>query len=169
VTQNPPPEWSDDPQNIPPNTPPSYPSGDPTGMPPNYPPNSYPSDTPGSAYPQNYPPAYGQENVGQQPAYGQQPGYGQQPDYGQPGYGQMPPGYSTAPAQAVTGQDRTKVYGIVGMIVGVICCPIVGIVLGVLSIRESKRFNGSPTLGYFAIALSVIGVIWSLTVGLKYR
>jgi len=55
------------------------------------------------------------------------------------------------------------------MIVGLICCPIVGIVLGVLSLRDAKRYNNSPTLGYLAIALSVVGIAWSLAISLAWR
>jgi hypothetical protein len=55
------------------------------------------------------------------------------------------------------------------MIVGLLCCPIVGIVLGVLSLRDAKRYNNAPTLGYLAIALSLVGIIWSLVVSLAWR
>ena len=81
---------------------------------------------------------------------------------------QNPPGYGAQPMQAAAGPDRTQIYGIIGMIVGLICCPLVGIVLGVLSIRDAKRFNNSSTLGYLAIGLSAIGFICSLTLALKY-
>ncbi len=75
-----------------------------------------------------------------------------------------------APPGVSTGQnDHTQLYGIIGMIVGLICCPIVGIVFGILSIRDARRFSNSPTLGYVAIGLSIVGFIWSLTVGLRYR
>jgi len=85
------------------------------------------------------------------------------------GYGQ--PGYSgpVQPAATAGGQDRTQIFGIIGMIVGLICCPIVGIVLGVLSLRDAKRYNNSPTLGYLAIALSVVGIAWSLAISLAWR
>lgn len=67
---------------------------------------------------------------------------------------------------APMGKDRTSLFGWLGIVIGFFCCPIVGIVLGVLSIRDAKKFGGAPTLGYIAIAVSlvsmVIGAIWGI-------
>jgi hypothetical protein len=67
--------------------------------------------------------------------------------------------YSSGPVQQARGQDRTNLYGWLGIVIGFLCCAVVGIVLGVLSIRDAKRFGNSPTLGYVAIALSILNII----------
>ncbi len=48
-----------------------------------------------------------------------------------------------------------------GIVIGLICCGILGIVFGWLSIRDAKRYGNSPTLGYVAIAVSVINIVVS--------
>jgi hypothetical protein len=74
-----------------------------------------------------------------------------------------PPGspyaYSSGPVEQAKGKDRTNLYGWLGIVIGFLCCAIVGIVLGVLSIRDAKRFGNAPTLGYVAIALSIVNVV----------
>ncbi|GGM22105.1 MULTISPECIES: hypothetical protein [Micromonospora] len=65
------------------------------------------------------------------------------------------------PPPAPAGRDRTMLYGILGIVLGLICCGILGIVLGYLSIRDAKRFGQSPVLGYLAIAFGVINIIGS--------
>jgi hypothetical protein len=82
----------------------------------------------------------------------QQPPYGGQP-YGQP---------------APTGTDRTQLRGILGIVIGLICCPLVGIIFGVLSIVEANKWGKPKTLGIIAIVASIVssivGVVLQLTV-----
>ncbi|WP_442933517.1 hypothetical protein [Micromonospora sp. CPCC 206060] len=59
------------------------------------------------------------------------------------------------------GRDRTMLWGILGIVLGLICCGILGIVFGYLSIRDAKRFGNSPVLGYLAIAAGVLNIIGS--------
>jgi hypothetical protein len=63
-------------------------------------------------------------------------------------------------------KDRTELFGWIGIVVGFICCPIVGLILGALSIRDAKASGKSPVLGYIAIAASlvsaIVGGIWAL-------
>ena len=67
-----------------------------------------------------------------------------------------PPNMPVAPAKP----DRTTLFGVLGIVIGAICCPIVGIVLGVLSMRDAKA-NGKPsTLGIIAIVVSVLAMIF---------
>jgi hypothetical protein len=73
-----------------------------------------------------------------------------------PPYSYPPPG---GPPPMSGARDRTSLYGWLGIVLGFFCCAIVGIVLGALSLREAKRFNQSPVLGYVAIAVSVLQVI----------
>ncbi|SCL39974.1 hypothetical protein GA0070624_6754 [Micromonospora rhizosphaerae] len=69
--------------------------------------------------------------------------------------------YPPPPPPPAPGKDRTTLWGVLGIVVGLLCCGILGIVFGYLSIRDAKRFGKSPTLGYVAIALSVINIIAS--------
>ena len=70
-----------------------------------------------------------------------------------------PPGQYPGAAPA---NDRSTLYGAIGIPVGLICCWPAGIVLGILSINEAKKNNKQPTLGYIAIAVSVLGIIWNI-------
>jgi hypothetical protein len=61
--------------------------------------------------------------------------------------------------------DRTTLYGVLGIVIGLICCAPAGIVLGVLAIQQAKQNGKPPTLGYVAIAASVLQII----VGIIYQ
>ena len=65
------------------------------------------------------------------------------------------------PAGAVPSRDRSVLWGVLGLVVGLFCCGIVGIVFGYLSTRDAKRHGRSPALGYLAIAVSLINIIAS--------
>ncbi|MFG1775409.1 DUF4190 domain-containing protein [Micromonospora sp. NPDC049051] len=65
------------------------------------------------------------------------------------------------PPPAAAGSDRTVLWGVLGIILGLLCCGILGIVFGYLSIRDAKRFGQSPVLGYLAIAFGVLNIIGS--------
>lgn len=65
------------------------------------------------------------------------------------------------PPAAAAGNDRTTLWGVLGIVVGLVCCGILGIVFGYLSIRDAKRFGKSPVLGWVAIALSIVNIIAS--------
>ncbi|WP_442934101.1 hypothetical protein [Micromonospora sp. CPCC 205561] len=52
-------------------------------------------------------------------------------------------------------------WGVLGIVLGVLCCGILGIVFGYLSLREARRSGRSPVLGYLAIALGVLNIIGS--------
>lgn len=73
----------------------------------------------------------------------------QQPPYGGQAYGQPQP----------AGTDRTQLWGILGIVIGLICCPLVGIIFGVLSIVEANKWGKPKTLGIIAIVASVAGGI----------
>ncbi|WFE57949.1 DUF4190 domain-containing protein [Micromonospora sp. WMMD712] len=68
--------------------------------------------------------------------------------------------YPPPPAQA-GGRDRTTLWGVLGIILGLLCCGILGIIFGYLSIRDARRYGQSPVLGYLAIAFGVINIIGS--------
>ncbi|GAA4688844.1 hypothetical protein [Phytohabitans rumicis] len=63
------------------------------------------------------------------------------------------------PPAAAPSNDRTTLWGVLGIVIGLICCPILGIVFGVLSIRDAKRVGKSQVLGWVAIGLSVLSLV----------
>jgi hypothetical protein len=75
----------------------------------------------------------------------------------------------TAPgAPAAAGNDKTTLFGVLGIIIGLVCCGPAGIVLGVLSINQAKQYGSSPTLGWVAIVVSAIGIIWNGFITINY-
>ncbi|WP_433344638.1 DUF4190 domain-containing protein [Micromonospora sp. CA-111912] len=66
------------------------------------------------------------------------------------------------PPPPAGGRDRTTLWGVLGIVLGLICCGVLGIVFGYLSVRDAKRYGQSPVLGYLAIAFGVINIIGSL-------
>jgi hypothetical protein len=72
----------------------------------------------------------------------QQPPYGGQP-YGQP----------------AASNDKTQLFGILGIVLGLICCGPAGIVLGILSMNEAKKVGKPNTLGIIAIVCGALNII----------
>ncbi|SCF14307.1 hypothetical protein [Micromonospora mirobrigensis] len=72
--------------------------------------------------------------------------------------------YPPPPPPPAAGRDRTTLWGVLGIVLGLICCGILGIVFGYLSIRDARRFGKSPLLGWLAIAAGVLNIIISLVV-----
>jgi amino acid transporter len=73
------------------------------------------------------------------------------------------------PAATPAGNDKTTLWGVLGIVIGLLCCPIVGVVFGVLSINEAKKAGKPNTLGIVAIVASVIGVGIGIIVNLSLR
>ena len=69
-----------------------------------------------------------------------------------------PPGYPM-PGPAATGKDRTSLFGWLGIVIGFFCCGIVGIVLGILSLRDAKRYGQSLVLGWVAIVIGILQIL----------
>ncbi|MFI6758558.1 hypothetical protein ACIBF5_05350 [Micromonospora sp. NPDC050417] len=57
------------------------------------------------------------------------------------------------------GRDRTTLWGVLGIVVGLVCCGVLGVILGYLSIRDARRYGSSPVLGWIAIGLSVLNIL----------
>ena len=68
------------------------------------------------------------------------------------------------PAAAPAGNDKTTLWGVLGIVIGLICCAPAGIVFGVLSMNEAKKVGKPTTLGIIAIAVSVLYIV----VGIVY-
>jgi hypothetical protein len=100
------------------------------------------------------------------------------PSMGPPPSGQPPPGSASAlppsgpppPGQPYpgavpppNGKDNTQLYGILGIVIAVICCAPLGILFGYLSMQEAKKHGKDETLGkvgfWLGIALTVLGLI----------
>jgi len=68
------------------------------------------------------------------------------------------------PAAAPAGNDKTTLWGVLGIVIGFICCWPLGIVFGILSMNEAKKVGKPTTLGIIAIAVSVLYIV----VGIVY-
>ena len=74
----------------------------------------------------------------------------------------------TAPgAPAAAGNDKTTLFGVLGLIIGLICCSPAGIVLGILSVNQAKQHGSSPTLGYVAVVVSSIALVFGIIYGIS--
>ncbi|MFK3981120.1 hypothetical protein ACI2K4_12165 [Micromonospora sp. NPDC050397] len=62
---------------------------------------------------------------------------------------------------AASGRDRTTLWGVLGIVIGLICCGVLGVIFGYLSIRDARRYGSSPVLGWIAIALSILNILGS--------
>ena len=75
-----------------------------------------------------------------------------------PTAGHPPAANPVASGPARPAGDRTMLYGVLGIVCGVLCFPV-GIPLGVLSLREARRTNRRPTL---AIISFVVGGLFGI-------
>jgi CDP-diglyceride synthetase len=73
------------------------------------------------------------------------------------------------PAAAPAGNDKTTLWGVLGIVVGLLCCGLLGIVFGVLSMNEAKKAGKPKTLGIIAIVLSVLNIIGSIIYSVTMR
>jgi hypothetical protein len=78
------------------------------------------------------------------------PGFG--PPGGGPPPGQPYPGYIPQP----DGRDHTTLYGVLSIVIAVICCAPLGILFGYLSIQEAKKHGKDQTLGKVGLWLSIV-------------
>ena len=69
-----------------------------------------------------------------------------------------PPMQPQVPA-AGPASDRTTLWGVLGIVIGFFCCPVVGIIFGILSMQDARRFGKPRTLGWLAIAASIVSIV----------
>lgn len=74
------------------------------------------------------------------------------------------------PPPVAAGKDRTTLWGVLGIVLGLLCCGILGIFFGYLSVRDAKRYGNPTILGYLAIAAGVLNIIvtWILRASGNY-
>jgi hypothetical protein len=63
------------------------------------------------------------------------------------------------PPAATPANDRSQLYGILGLVIGLFCCSPAGIVLGYLSIQEAKKYGKPTTLGMVALIVSIVALV----------
>jgi predicted lipid-binding transport protein (Tim44 family) len=68
-----------------------------------------------------------------------------------------PPPPMAQPAQPA-GKDNTTLFGWIG-IIGGLCCGLLGLVFGILSIMQAKKFSQSPVLGYIGVVIGILNLI----------
>ena len=64
---------------------------------------------------------------------------------------------SSVPPTAPIRKDWSRVLGIVGALFG-LACPPLGAALGIVSISQAKKHDGTAAWGYGAIGVSVLSV-----------
>jgi hypothetical protein len=81
-----------------------------------------------------------------------------------------PPPPAGGPGPAAAGKDNSQLLGIIGAVLGFLCCPLVGIGLGIYVLVQARKVGGNPMWGYIAIGASVAGILFSyLVVGPAIR
>jgi hypothetical protein len=69
-----------------------------------------------------------------------------------------PPGPGYGPPPAAAGDDKTTLWGVLGIVFG-FCCPLLGVIFGVLSQREATKVGKPATLAYIAYVISALAFI----------
>jgi hypothetical protein len=68
---------------------------------------------------------------------------------------------SYTPQPATPANDRTTLYGVIG-IIGAICCFPIGVIFGVLGLMEARKVGKQPILAYIAFGLAALNLIGSI-------
>jgi hypothetical protein len=80
---------------------------------------------------------------------------------GQPNMTDFPQIPTTPPKK-----DNTQLFGILGIVLAIACCPPLGILFGYLSMQEAKKAGKDDTLGkvgfWLGIAMTAIGLIGAI-------
>jgi threonine/homoserine/homoserine lactone efflux protein len=72
------------------------------------------------------------------------------------------------PPAAATPNDRTTLWGVLG-IVFMLCCWPIGLVFAILSLQEARKYGKQPTLSYVAFGLLVLAIIGNIVYLVAYR
>ena len=83
--------------------------------------------------------------------------------------GEPPPGYEHAYpppgayAPAAPAKNNTQLFGVLGIVFAVVCCPLLGVLFGWLSMNEAKKTGSDDTLGKVGFWLGIaIMAVWLL-------
>ena len=74
----------------------------------------------------------------------------------------QPPMAPPPPPAAAPAKDNTTLFGVLGIILGLICCGPAGIVLGILSMQAAKKSGKPQTLGIVAIVAGVLNLVFGI-------
>lgn len=66
------------------------------------------------------------------------------------------------PPAAAPANDRTTLWGVLGIVLGLICCWPLGVLFGVLSLLESRKYGKPNTLAIAAFAASAVNFIFGI-------
>lgn len=64
----------------------------------------------------------------------------------------------TAPPPPAGGNDKTTLFGVLGIIFA-LCCPIVGIIFAILSMNQAKKFGTSQALGVTGLVIAGVNIL----------
>lgn len=73
----------------------------------------------------------------------------------------------TQPAAQPAANDKTTLFGVLGIVFSVICCPIIGIIFSVLSMNEAKKYGKQPTLAYVGFALAALFIVLNIVLAVS--
>jgi hypothetical protein len=66
------------------------------------------------------------------------------------------------PAATPAGNDKTTLWGVLGIVIGLICCWPLGVVFGILSLMEANKSGKPKTLAFAAFAAAAVNLIGSV-------
>jgi putative Ca2+/H+ antiporter (TMEM165/GDT1 family) len=73
------------------------------------------------------------------------------------------------PPAAAPASDKTTLWGVLGIVVGLLCCWPLGVVFGILSMNEAKRVGKPNTLAILAFVASAINLIFGVVYWTQIR
>jgi len=65
---------------------------------------------------------------------------------------------SYAPPPAAAANDKTTLWGVLG-IIGAVCCWPLGVVFAILSLLEARKYGKQPTLAYVTFGILALFLI----------
>ena len=69
---------------------------------------------------------------------------------------------------ALPSRDNVQLYGVLGIVTAVLCCPLLGILFGYLSIQDAKKLGKDETIGKVALWLGIGILALSVVSGILF-
>ncbi|MEV0268536.1 hypothetical protein AB0H43_07145 [Hamadaea sp. NPDC050747] len=63
---------------------------------------------------------------------------------------------------APAGKDNTTLFGVLGIVIGLICCGPIGLVFAILSHIQANKHGNKPTLAIIGYVCVALGIIWNI-------